>query len=151
MQRTDSLEKTLMMGKIEGGRKRGWPKVRWLDGITDLMDMNLSKLWELVIDREAWCAAVYGIAKSPIRLSDWTEPNSACMLSQVQLFNPMGYSLPGSSVHWISQARIMEWVAISFSRGFSQPRDETHVSCIAGGFFTNCAIWEEVIKLKWDL
>ena len=82
---------------------------------------------------------------------NWTEHNSACMLSQVQLFNPMGHSLPGSSVHWISQARIMEWVAISFSRGFSQPRDETHVSCIAGGFFTNCAIWEEVIRLKWDL
>ena len=79
MQKTDSLEKTLMLGKIEGRRRRGQQRMRWLDGIADSMDMNWSKLQEMVKNREAWHAAVQGVTKSQTWLSDWTEQNRKCL------------------------------------------------------------------------
>ena len=104
VQRTDSFVKTLMLGKIEGTRKRGQHRMRWLDCITDSMDMSFSKLQELVMDREVWCAAVHGVAKSWTRLSDWTELN---WWKQVEQLHHLAH-LPSAACigHWDSVAFI---------------------------------------------
>ena len=94
---TDSFEKTLMLGKIEGRRRSGWQKMRWLDGITNSMNMSLRKLWEMVKDREAWCAMVHRVANSWTRLSDWTTTTS--------LDEPQGKG----SIGWVQMNGILVW------------------------------------------
>ena len=155
--------KRLMLGKIEGKRRRGQQRMKWLNSTINSIDINLNKLWEIVKDRGAWLLQSNGL-QSQTWFSDWTKTTTTndawyekcrrslsvrihqvCVQSGLTLSNSMDCNMPDSSVQGIFQARILEWVVISFSRGSSQPRSQTCVSCsfcIGRQILYHCASWK---------
>ena len=142
MQRANLLGKTWMLGKTEGRRRRGRQSIRWLDSITNSMDVNLSELWEIVEDRGAWHAAVHGVTKSQTRLRDWQQQSTGWQL----IISFTSQTDPIYALKEQNKNETRDWNGGVSSRGFSQTRDQTQVSCIAGRFFT---IWATREAWTW--